>query len=69
MLALAEIFVLENVWRCPDQPEADPFFAGIASWEGIPVQHDYFMRHAMAMVVNYLINSSLTHSLPGAEEI
>src|SRR5438270_4434159 len=68
-LGLAKILVLENVRRGPDQAEAHQFLAGIARRKGIAVQHHHFMRNAMGVIMDYLVNPGLPHGLSRAEQI
>lgn len=51
-----EILVVENVRRRTDQPEADPHVALIAGREGVAAMHYHFVRLAVRMIVDHLIN-------------
>ena len=62
-----EIFILKDIGRCADQPEADLRAAGLARRKSVTAEHDHFMSAAMSGMMNHFINPGLPDDLAGAE--
>ena len=61
-----EVFVLEDVRRSPDQPEANFILTSLAIGKMFAADHDNFVRLAVRMVMNNFVDARLRHLLASA---
>jgi chromosome condensin MukBEF complex kleisin-like MukF subunit len=61
-----EVFVLENVRRSPDQPEANFVLARLAIGKMFAADHDNFVGLAVSTVMNNFVDARLWHLFTSA---
>ena len=66
-LRFLEVLILEDVRRGADQAEADALLAGVAGRKGVAVEHDNFVRVAMAAIMNNFVNAGLADGVTCVE--
>jgi len=69
ILFLGEIFIVKDVRRGADQLESHLHVALIADGKQVVAIHNGFMRLAMPLVVDDLVDSTFQHGLPGQEHL
>ena len=67
LLGFLKILVRKDVWRCPDDPEANPVPTGIARRKGIAFDHDDIVRAAVRPFVDCFIDATLRDGLARAK--
>src|SRR5207253_6895808 len=58
-----EVFVLEDVGRGANEPEADGLVTGVTRREGVAAEHHDLVRSAVRMRVVHLIDPALRHRI------